>query len=67
MRKVVNMPAALRPELGGKSPMVGVRLPADAHERMIKLAGSDRGAVSAFIRQAVLDAIEAAAELEPAG
>ena len=46
--------------------MVGVRLPADVHERVIALAGSDRGALSAFIRRAVADAIEAAA-LEPAG
>lgn len=60
------MPAALRPDLGGQSPMVGVRLPADVHERVIALAGSDRGALSAFIRRAVADAIEAAA-LEPAG
>ena len=47
--------------------MVGVRLPADVHERVIALAGEDKGALSEFIRRAVTDAVEAAAELEPAG
>ena len=55
----------LDPE-GGRSPMVGVRLPADVHERVIELAGQDKGALSAFIRDAVIDAIEDA-ELEAAG
>lgn len=45
--------------------MIGVRLPADAHERVIKLAGERRGAVSAFVRQAVLDALGRRADTKP--
>jgi len=40
--------------------MVGVRLPADMHQRVVKLAGRDKGALSAFVRQAVLDALSRA-------
>lgn len=38
--------------------MVGVRLPAGVRERVVELAGDSRGALSAFIRRAVADAIE---------
>jgi len=40
--------------------MVGVRLPADVHQRVIELAGQDKGAISAFIRAAVLEALDRA-------
>jgi len=49
----------LDPE-GGRAPMVGVRLPADVHQRVIELAGQDKGAISAFIRAAVLEALDRA-------
>jgi site-specific DNA-cytosine methylase len=42
----------------GQAPMVGVRLPRELHERAIELAGDGRGALSAFVRQAVADALE---------
>jgi predicted HicB family RNase H-like nuclease len=47
----------LSPERG-QSPNIGVRLPAEVHERVIEMAGDRRGALSAFVRQAVLDRLE---------
>jgi predicted HicB family RNase H-like nuclease len=48
------------------SPVVGVRLPPDLHERVIAQAGQDKGALSAFIRAAVLRELDRAQELERA-
>jgi hypothetical protein len=52
-------------EAGGEAQFVGVKFPHEQVVKIIKLAGSDRGALSAFIRKAVADAIEAA-ELQAA-
>ena len=41
----------------GGSPRISVRLPQSQHERAIELAGDGRGALSAFVRAAVLDRI----------
>ncbi len=49
----------LSPERG-QSPNIGVRLPAEVHERVVELAGDGRGALSAFVRQAVTDAVDSA-------
>ncbi len=45
---------------GGESPPVKVRLAAETRERVIELAGPERGALSEFIRSAIADAIERA-------
>jgi predicted DNA-binding protein len=37
----------------GKAPMVGIRLPREQRERVIELAGPDRGALSEFVRAAI--------------
>jgi hypothetical protein len=58
------MPSPLRPEISGHSPIVGVRLPADVRDRVIELAGPGYGALSAFVRQAVLRELDRA-EPEP--
>ena len=40
--------------------IIGVRFPADLRERVVELAGDERGALSEFVRQAVADALERA-------
>jgi hypothetical protein len=38
--------------------IVGVRFPPELRERVVELAGDERGALSAFVRQAVAEAVE---------
>jgi len=40
--------------------IIGVRFPADLRERVVELAGDERGALSEFVRQAVAEAVERA-------
>jgi len=43
----------------GDAPVVGVRLPRELRDRVLELAGDGKGALSAFIREAVAGAVEA--------
>jgi hypothetical protein len=45
--------------------IIGVRFPAELRERVVELAGPERGALSDFVRAAVLDAIEREDDLPP--